>query len=67
MAIYVWKCKECAAAQEVERPISESAVPPSKCEACGNTSTGWSKVIQPSGFVLKGSGWFRDGYQTNKK
>lgn len=65
MAVYVWKCNKCQEATEVTRSISNSDLPPVACKNCEETKTltDWQKVIQPTGFVLNGGGWFKDNYE----
>ena len=65
MAIYIWKCKECDYQETVERTMADSEVPPPRCESCHKENQGWIKQITRTGFVLKGGGWYKDGY--NKK
>ena len=69
MATYVWKCQDCGHEQEVERPITESDVPPERCEGCGQDKGHlpygrfWQKLIQRTSFTLQGGGWYKDSYQ----
>lgn len=36
---------------------------PEKCEHCGySEDTGWRKLIGSTKFILRGIGWYRDGY-----
>ena len=55
MPIYVYKCAKCGGTLKV---LQKMDAPPPKC--CGKPA---GKVMAPSNFVLKGKGWFRDGYQ----
>jgi len=63
--IYVWRCCDCGNEQEVERPIAQSDAPPLRCDCCQQEDgeLGWRKLIQKTGFILQGKGWFKDGYQ----
>lgn len=54
MPIYVYKCAKCGGTLKV---LQKMDAPPPKC--CGKPA---GKVMAPSNFVLKGKGWFRDGY-----
>ena len=75
MAIYVWKCEVCDNEQEVERPVSESNIPPNQCDKCLqsdhnlyiNRKPNWTKLIKSTSFILGGGGWYKDGYQKEKK
>lgn len=66
--VYVWRCNDCGHEQEVERPIAQSDAPPLRCDCCQqadqeDADLNWTKLIQRTGFILQGKGWFRDGYQ----
>lgn len=60
--IYTWKCLECNTETDVEGPMSQSHVAPSKCikEKC--YSDRFERVLNNFNFVLKGKGWYKDGY-----
>jgi len=56
---YEYICKNCGLQFEAEQKITEE--PLIHCEKCGHNSL--KRLInQQSGFILKGSGWYRDGY-----
>lgn len=59
MPIYVYRCDDCGAEEEVLQKADEP--PPAKCEKCGKTNT-MKRRIAPSNFALKGGGWADDGY-----
>ncbi len=64
MPIYTYKCTKCN--KEKTLRVGFSDYPPNKCSDLeqDNKCDGEVKKIfnQPSGFSLKGSGWFKDGY-----
>lgn len=57
MPIYEYECDKCHKRFEYTQSMNE----PKKtvCEACGGAL---ERVISPSGFVLKGGGWYKDLY-----
>lgn len=54
MPIYNFKCPHCGGKFKVLQKLLD---PPPEC--CGEKT---QKVLAPANFVLKGKGWFRDGY-----
>ncbi len=58
MPIYEYRCEACGAV--MEKIQSFSAPPPDACDSCGNGPM--HKLISQSSFVLKGGGWYKDGY-----
>lgn len=59
MPIYVYECQECYDTKEELQKSSDE--PLRDCEACGKEDS-LKKVIGLSSFVLKGGGWYKDGY-----
>ena len=57
MPTYQYSCKQCE--KKTEERESITAPPKEKCEACGGKV---ERLIATTHFVLKGSGWFKDGY-----
>lgn len=58
MPTYVYRCQSC---QHVfERVHSMSAAGPTDCQACHKPTL--QKLITGSQFILKGKGWYHDGY-----
>jgi putative FmdB family regulatory protein len=56
---YEYQCSKCEHITEVELPITgphPQTIPCQKCASCAK------RIISLSTFVLKGSGWDRDGY-----
>jgi len=62
MPIYEYECQKCKKNFEYTQGIKE----PKKetCEECGGAL---ERLISPSGFVLKGGGWYKDLYSSSKK
>jgi len=57
MPIYEYRCITCDA--EFEKLMKIDAPLP-QCSSCGSAEV--KKKVSASGFVLKGSGWYRDHY-----
>ena len=53
MPTYVYECKQCDNAFEIEQRIREAAL--TDCDKCGGTIR---RVIQPVGIAFKGSGFY---------
>ena len=60
MPIYEYKCDVCT---NVEEQIQRHDVDEIECPVCNNTA---KRIISLSSFELKGGGWYKDGYGTNK-
>ena len=58
MPIYEYACGACDHGFEMLQPIG--AAPPATCPACGASEV--RKRVSATSFVLKGGGWYRDGY-----
>ncbi|MBK07302.1 MAG: FmdB family transcriptional regulator [Deltaproteobacteria bacterium] len=58
MPIYEYQCEQCGAV--IERIQSASAAAPDKCPECQGGPL--HKLMSQSSFVLKGGGWYKDGY-----
>jgi putative FmdB family regulatory protein len=61
MPIYEYECQGCQGRFEYIQPMSEA--PRTQCEKCGGKL---ERVISPSGFILKGGGWYKDLYGSTK-
>jgi len=61
--IYDYKCKSCDARFQLVRKITDDSTPP--CKICSSEDT--EKLISPSAFVLKGSGWYLTDYSSKNK
>jgi len=63
MPVYEYECEKCGHDFEREQRISD---PPVKtCPACRSRRV--RKLISRSSFVLKGGGWYADGYSDTRK
>jgi putative FmdB family regulatory protein len=62
MPTYEYECQKCRKHFEYFQSMSE----PKKttCEECGGSL---ERLISPSGFILKGGGWYKDLYSSSKK
>ncbi|MFK7824669.1 MAG: FmdB family zinc ribbon protein [Oligoflexales bacterium] len=60
MPIYEFKCKSCGQIQEVL--VAITAEYPKKCPSCKKEKT-LEKIISPSSFVLKGTGWYETDFK----
>jgi putative FmdB family regulatory protein len=59
--IYVYECSSCGNRFEYTQSISEP--PKTVCENCSGRL---EKIIVPIAFHLKGGGWYKDLYSSNK-
>lgn len=57
MPLYEYGCKQCGKQTEVMQKISDA--PLTQCPDCGGTV---ERLISQTSFVLKGGGWYKDGY-----
>ncbi len=62
MPIYEYKCRSCNEHMEVMQKISDPKL--TVCPECGGELT---KLISNTSFVLKGGGWYADGYSSSEK
>lgn len=62
MPIYEYACDACEHCFELIQRVG--AAPPDACPECGGS--GVRKLVSSTSFVLKGSGWYRDGYGLQK-
>jgi putative FmdB family regulatory protein len=60
---YEYVCTECGHAWEAEQSIS--AAPLKTCPQCG-TEHAKRQISRGAGFILKGGGWYADGYGSSK-
>ncbi|HKQ69089.1 MAG TPA: zinc ribbon domain-containing protein [Polyangiaceae bacterium] len=63
MPTYDYICTSCANAWELEQRIVEDPV--KECPECGK-STAKRQISSGAGFILKGGGWYADGYGSKK-
>lgn len=57
MPVYEYQCDACQNVFEARQKFSDA--PLSSCPACGGAV---KKLISRTGFALKGSGWYQQGY-----
>ncbi len=62
MPIYEYKCNECEAVFEEIQKFSDAPI--DICRHCNSAEV--EKLISQSSFVLKGGGWYADGYTKDK-
>lgn len=60
MPTYEYECKKCAAVDEIKQRITEDAI--SVCPHCASEE--YVRLIGGGSFILKGSGWYADGYSS---
>jgi putative FmdB family regulatory protein len=58
MPTYSYQCEACQREFEKEQRISEEAL--RKCPSCGKLKL--RRLITSGNFILKGGGWYSDGY-----
>jgi putative FmdB family regulatory protein len=63
MPTYDYICTKCSHAWELEQRIIEDPV--RKCPKCG-ANTAKRQISSGAGFILKGGGWYADGYGSKK-
>jgi putative FmdB family regulatory protein len=57
LPIYEYRCSDCGHQFEKLMRLGADAPP---CETCGSEDV--NKLVSSGGFILKGSGWYRDHY-----
>ena len=62
MPIYEYECKKCGDKFEAFQKMSDEPI--KKCKKCKGTVT---RLISPSGFVLKGTGWYATDYPSESR
>jgi putative FmdB family regulatory protein len=63
MPIYEYECGSCGGRFEVTQKFSDPLL--SMCKLCN--ATGVRKVLSPTAFVLKGSGWYVTDYASGDR
>lgn len=63
MPVYEYECAACGKRFEVMRKFSDPAV--SVCRLCNSKNV--RKVLSPTAFVLKGSGWYATDYPSSDR
>ena len=66
MPLYSYRCDTCHTTTEILAKMSDP--PPKICATCGAEGT-MRKLLARTSFKLKGSGWYRQGYEgaSNRK
>lgn len=59
MPIYEYECSECGHITEITLGINDPKPQMLPCQKCASCSR---PIISRSNFVLKGGGWYNDGY-----
>lgn len=72
MPTYTYRCSSCAEEKEIVRKITDPAIAP-VCDNCVDPATAdedgcgtglvMERIITTTSFILKGSGWAKDGYK----
>ena len=62
MPTYEYGCEACGKQWEAEQRITEAAI--KKCPKCGKLKA--KRLISGGNFMLKGGGWYADGYGSKK-
>ena len=57
MPIYEYRCGECS--HQFEKLVRAQGTE-AKCPECGSGQV--TKLVSSGGFILKGGGWYKDGY-----
>lgn len=60
MPLYEYGCDACGHTLEIQQKLADA--PLTTCPACGKD--GIQKLISATAFVLKGGGWYKDGYSS---
>lgn len=63
MPTYEYACEACGNEWEAEQRITENAL--KDCPKCGEPKA--RRLISGSRFLLKGGGWYADGYGSSSK
>jgi putative FmdB family regulatory protein len=63
MPTYEYRCQECK--QEFEQTQSVKEDPIKTCPKCGKDSA--QRLISSGNFILRGGGWYADGYSGGGK
>jgi len=59
MPLFDYKCTECETVTEVLQGHGDEEL--IQCPECDGTDS-MERLISPSSFILKGGGWYKDGY-----
>ena len=61
MPMYEYMCDSCDKVYEVKQGINEDAL-----KKCPEGHRGFRRIISNTSFVLKGGGWYKDGYGSSR-
>jgi len=61
--IYEYQCQSCQKVEEVQHRLNDPS--PEKCNQCGKGPL--RRLISQTAFVLRGGGWYNDGYSSTPK
>ncbi len=62
MPIYEYQCNGCNHRKEILQRLNEKKRP--RCDECGGSM---KRIISPSAFILKGSGWYVTDYPSESR
>jgi putative FmdB family regulatory protein len=65
MPLYEYMCPECGNIQEIEHSIKDDPVVTCDCRSTNRPRC--KRLVGLGNFVLKGSGWAKDGYGPSTK
>jgi putative FmdB family regulatory protein len=63
MPVYEYECGSCGGRFEVIRKFSDPAI--TRCALCNAETV--RKILSPTAFVLKGSGWYATDYPSKER
>jgi putative FmdB family regulatory protein len=63
MPLYEYGCESCGHRLEIQQKLADA--PLKTCPSCGKDAL--EKILSATAFVLKGSGWYKDGYSGGDK
>ena len=71
MAIYIWKCPQCSAKTNVERPMKDYLIPPTQCNHCEFSDFKDEHHVtaleaKPTYILLGETGWHNKEYTRNR-
>jgi len=62
MAVYDYVCPKCGLVSEINKPMAEY----DRVEWCQRCDHPMKRKFSANPFVLKGGGWYKDGYSKSK-
>ncbi len=65
MPTYTYRCETCEEVFEIKQRITED--PLENKPDCEKEECSVQRIITNGNFILKGAGWYRDGYSSKKK